>query len=39
MLKINEEAFELAIKEARINRENNYQDGGPFGAVIVKDEK
>ena len=39
MLKINEEAFELSIKEACINKENNYQDGEPFGAVIVKDGK
>lgn len=28
-----------ANNEALKNKENNYQDGGPFGAVIVKDGK
>lgn len=28
-----------AINEAEINEKNNFKDGGPFGAVIVKDGK
>lgn len=32
----NQEAMKKAVEESRANRENNYQDGGPFGAVIVK---
>lgn len=28
-----------AIREANVNSLNNYQDGGPFGAVIVRDGK
>lgn len=28
-----------AIKESNKNSENNYKDGGPFGAVIEKDGK
>ncbi len=31
-----EEWLKLAIKESEVNRENHYQKGGPFGAVIVK---
>lgn len=35
-----EEKFMLeAIKEAEKNGENNFKDGGPFGAVIVKNGK
>ena len=33
----NEEFMKIAIEESRANIENNYQKGGPFGAVIVKD--
>lgn len=32
----NKEAMQKAIEESKINAENNYQKGGPFGAVIVK---
>ena len=32
-------AIEKAIEESKVNKENNYQKGGPFGAVIVKDGK
>ena len=32
-------AIEKAIEESKANIENNYQKGGPFGAVIVKDGK
>lgn len=39
MKTINEEAINLAIKESKANSINNYKDGGPFGAVIVKDGK
>ncbi len=28
-----------AINEAKINEDNNFKDGGPFGAAIVKDGK
>ena len=34
---MNEEMMKKAIEESRKNSENNYQAGGPFGAVIVKD--
>lgn len=33
------EFIKEAINEARINEENHYMDGGPFGAVIVKNGK
>lgn len=33
----NEKAMEIAIEESKANSFNNYQCGGPFGAVIVKD--
>jgi len=39
MKEVMEEAMELAIKESKANFSNNYQAGGPFGAVIIKDEK
>lgn len=32
-------AMRLAIEESKINGENNYKKGGPFGAVIVKNGK
>lgn len=35
----NKEFIKMAIKESLKNRETNYKDGGPFGALIVKDEK
>ena len=34
---LNEIAMQKAIEESKINMENNYKKGGPFGAVIVKD--
>lgn len=34
-----EEFMKIAIEESKANIENNYQKGGPFGAVIVKDGK
>lgn len=39
MCNINNRAMELAIEESKINLENEYKKGGPFGAVIVKDKK
>jgi len=39
MRKIDEKVITIAIEEAKVNLENNYQKGGPFGAVIVKDGK
>lgn len=36
---MNIEGIEQAIKESRINMENNFQNGGPFGAAIMKDGK
>lgn len=36
MSQFNQHAMEQAIKESRSNFENNYKNGGPFGAVIVK---
>ena len=33
----NEELMKIAIEESKANIENNYKNGGPFGAVIVKD--
>ena len=35
----NEEAISIAIEESKVNNANNYIDGGPFGAVIVKNGK
>ncbi len=32
-----EEYMKEALKEAKVNKRSHYQDGGPFGAVIVKD--
>ncbi len=34
-----EEAMRIAIEESKYNSENNYKNGGPFGAVILKDGK
>ncbi len=31
-----EEAMKIAIEESKHNSENNYKNGGPFGAVILK---
>ena len=31
-----EEAMRIAIEESEYNSENNYKNGGPFGAVILK---
>ena len=39
MENINEKAIDVAIDESKVNMKNNYQKGGPFGAVIVKDGK
>ena len=33
----NEELMKIAVEESKANLENNYNNGGPFGAVIVKD--
>ncbi len=35
----NEEAISIAIEESKVNNANSYIDGGPFGAVIVKNGK
>lgn len=37
MEEISKIAMQKAIEESKANMENNYQAGGPFGAVIVKD--
>ncbi len=39
MEKINQEAIKLVIEESKYNKKNNYKQGGPFGAVIVKGDK
>ena len=39
MCNTNNRAMELAIEESKINLENEYKKGRPFGAVIVKDKK
>ena len=39
MEKYNEEAMYKAIQQSKYNLKNDYQSGGPFGAVIVKDGK
>lgn len=39
MEKYNEDAMNKAIEQSKYNLKNNYQAGGPFGAVIVKDGK
>lgn len=35
----NEEFIEKAIEESKINSKNNFEKGGPFGAIIVKNGK
>lgn len=37
MENLEKKAIEKAIEESKSNIKNNYQKGGPFGAVIVKD--
>lgn len=37
MEKLNEIAMKKAIEESKINLENGYKKGGPFGSTIVKD--
>lgn len=39
MSELDKIAIEEAVKESKINLINNFKDGGPFGAVIVKDGK
>lgn len=39
MCKLDKIAMEKAIKESKNNLKNNFKNGGPFGAVIVKDGK
>ena len=39
MENINEIAMKKAIEESKANLANNYNNGGPFGAVIVKNEE
>lgn len=39
MENINKIAMKKAIEESKANLSNNYKNGGPFGAVIVKDGK
>jgi len=39
MEKYSEIAMEKAIEQSKYNLKNDYQAGGPFGAVIVKDGK
>lgn len=39
MSELDKIAMEEAVKESKINLINNFKDGGPFGAVIVKDGK
>lgn len=37
MKELDKTAMEQAIEESKINLESNFKNGGPFGAVIVKD--
>lgn len=39
MDEFNEIAMKKAVEESRINLMSNFKNGGPFGAVIVKDGK
>ena len=39
MENVNKIAIEKAIEESKKNMSNDYSKGGPFGAVIVKDDK
>lgn len=36
---MNKEFLNEAIIESKVNEKDNYQNGGPFGAVVVKDGK
>ena len=33
----NEEIMKIVVEESKANKSNNYQNGGPFGAAVVKD--
>ena len=37
MEELHEIAMKKAIEESKVNLENNYKNGGPFGVAIVKD--
>ena len=39
MRPIDQEAMDIAIRESKFNESNNYNEGGPFGCVIVKDNQ
>lgn len=39
MSELDKIAMQKAIEESKINLENNFENGGPFGAVILKDGK
>ena len=39
MRPIDQEAMDIAIKESKYNETNNYNEGGPFGCAIVKDDQ
>lgn len=39
MKELDEKAMNLAVEESKFNMVNNYKNGGPFGAAIVKDGK
>ena len=39
MRQIDQEAMDIAIKESKFNENNNYNEGGPFGCAIVKDNQ
>lgn len=39
MNEVDKIAMEKAIEESKINLINNYKNGGPFGAAIVKEGK
>ena len=39
MSELDKLAMEKAIEESKTNIINNFENGGPFGAVIVKDGK
>ena len=32
----NEEIMKIVVEESKANKSNNYQNGGPFGAAVVK---
>lgn len=36
---IEDDLMNIAIEQSRENSKNNYNDGGPFGAIIIKDGK